>query len=142
MRRLRLRLLLERTPPGPRRELVRLRARLLASAAVRLPSGAGTTLLADARAVARQLDAHLAALGADPDEARIAAALPQARQQADQVDEALAQARLGASAVTPALLEESVAELREAVERERQAAGEVDARLRNPRGLPPADPAG
>jgi ATP-dependent DNA ligase len=145
MRRLRLRLLLERTPPGPRRELVRLRGRLLAAATARAPrDGATTTLLADARAVAAQLDAHLAAMLTHPDEERVASALPELRQQVGEVEEALVQARLGATAVTPALLAESVAELREAVARERGAAAEAEAHLRGPRGLPPgpghADP--
>jgi hypothetical protein len=137
MRRLRLRLAVERTPPGPRRQLVRLRGRLQESATAPLPAGAvATTLLADARAVAAQLDAHLAALLSDPDDHRLAAALPGARLQVEDVDEALAQARLAAVATPPALLEGSIAELRAAVERERRATSAADAALAERR---PAD---
>jgi ATP-dependent DNA ligase len=146
MRRLRLRLLLERTPPGPRRELVRLRRRLLDAGSARPPrDGGAATLLADARAVAAQLDAHLAAMLIHPDEGRLAATLSELRQQVREVEEALVQGRLSAAGVMPALLAESVAELREAVELERRTAAEVDQQLRRPHGLPPgpghADPA-
>src|ERR1700712_2555338 len=88
MRRLRLRLAIERTPPGPRRQLLRLRGRLQESAAVPLPAGGvATTLLADARAVATQLDAHLESLLADPDDRRLETALPTLRLHVEEVDD-------------------------------------------------------
>ncbi|HEV7465483.1 MAG TPA: hypothetical protein VGP96_04235 [Candidatus Dormibacteraeota bacterium] len=130
MRRLRLRLAIERTPPGPRRQLIRLRGRLQESAAVPLPAGGvATTLLADARAVAAQLDAHLESLLADPDDRRLETALPTLRLHVEEVDDALAQARLASVATPPALLQASIAELRAAVERDRRVAAEVDAAL-------------
>jgi hypothetical protein len=136
MRRLRLRLAIERTPPGPRRQLLRLRGRLQESAAVPLPAGGvATTLLADARAVATQLDAHLESLLADPDDRRLEAALPTLRLHVEEVDDALAQARLASVATPPALLQAGIAELRAAVERDRRVTAEVDAALT--RRLPP-----
>ncbi|MDB5063830.1 MAG: hypothetical protein JWM18_264 [Chloroflexi bacterium] len=130
MRRLRLRLAIERTPPGPRRQLLRLRGRLRESAALPLPAGGvATTLLADARAVATQLDAHLESLLADPDDRRLETALPTLRLHVEEVDDALAQARLASVATPPALLQASIAELRAAVERDRRVAAEVDATL-------------
>jgi hypothetical protein len=136
LRRLRLRIAVEHAPPGPRRELVRLRGQLMASAAIDPPRGSvPSTLLADARAVATQLDAHLAALLTDPDATHLSAALPAARRQVGEVVDALAEARLAAVATPLALLESSLAELRAGVERERRIAAATDAELRTPPGL-------